>query len=53
VFCRVLLLGESLCNSNVFDALDYFLRSDYVADDPLLAATDGKASELLQAKPPL
>ena len=53
VFCRVLLLGESLCNGNVFDALDYFLRSDYAADDPLLAATDGKASELLQAKPPL
>ena len=53
VFCRVLLLGESLCSGNVFDALDYFLRSDYVADDPLLAATDGKASELLQAKPPL
>ena len=37
----------------MFDALDYFLRSDYAADDPLLAATDGKASELLQAKPPL
>ncbi|MBQ2740931.1 MAG: hypothetical protein IJF39_04875 [Clostridia bacterium] len=53
VFCRVLLLGESLCSGNVFDALDYFLRSDYAADDPLLAATDGKASELLQAKPPL
>lgn len=53
VFCRVLLLGESLCDGNVFDALDYFLRSDYAADDPLLAATDGKAGELLQAKPPL
>ena len=53
VFCRVLLLGESLCRGNVFDALDYFLRNEYAADDPLLAATDGKASDLLKAKPPL
>ena len=53
VFCRVLLLGETLCQGNVFDALDYFLRNDYAADDPLLAASDGKAGELLQAKPPL
>ena len=53
VFCRVLLLGETLCQGNVFDALDYFLRNEYAADDPLLAATDGKAGELLQAKPPL
>ena len=53
VFCRVLLLGEALCQGNVFDALDYFLRNEYVADDSLLAATDGKAGDLLQAKPPL
>ena len=53
VFCRVLLLGETLCQDNVFDALDYFLRNEYAAADPLLAATDGKAGELLQAKPPL
>ncbi len=53
VFCRVLLLGKTLCQDNVFDALDYFLRNEYAADDPLLAATDGKAGELLQAKPPL
>lgn len=53
IFCRLLILGEELCKGNVFEALDYFLRSEYAADDPLLAATDGKASEVLNAKPPL
>ncbi len=53
VFCRLLLLGETLCQGNVFDALDYFIRNEYAADDPLIAATDGKASQLLGAKPPL
>ncbi len=53
IFCRVLLLGKDLCSSNVFDALDYFLRNEYAADDPLLAATDGTAGDALNAKPPL
>ena len=53
IFCRLLLLGESLCSENVFDGLDFFLRNEYAADDCLLAATDGKASELLNANPPL
>lgn len=53
IFCRVLLLGKDLCSSNVFDALDYFLRNEYAADDPLLAATDGTAGDTLTAKPPL
>ena len=53
IFCRLLILGEEFCKGDVFDGLDYFLRSEYAADDPLLAATDGKAGELLNAKPPL
>lgn len=53
IFCRLLLLGEGICKENVFDGLDYFLQNEYAADDCLLAATDGKASELLSASPPL
>ena len=53
IFCRLLALGEELCKGNVFDALDYFIRNEYAADDALLAATDGKTSEILNAKPPL
>ena len=52
VFCRLLILGENLCNGNVFDALDYFLRSEYAADDCLIAAADGNAKELISAKAP-
>lgn len=51
VFCRLILLGETLCNSNVFDGLDYFLRNEYTAKDALLATT-GKAKDILSAKPP-
>ncbi len=53
IFCRLLLLGEGICQENVFEGLDYFLQNEYAADDCLLAATDGKASELLSASPPL
>ncbi len=52
VFCRLILLGEDLCKGNVFDGLDYFLRSEYTAKDALVAAATGKAKEILSAKPP-
>ena len=52
VFCRLLILGEQLCGGNVFDALDYFLRNEYAADDCLIAAADGAAKELISAKAP-
>lgn len=53
IFCRLLLLGEGICKGNVFDGLDYFLQNEYAADDCLLCATYGKASEFLSASPPL
>lgn len=52
VFCRLILLGEDLCKGNVFDGLDYFLRSEYTAKDALLAAATGKAKDVLSASPP-
>lgn len=53
VFCRLLLLGESTTNRNVFDALEYFLRDEYIADDCLVAACDGSAQELLSTQTPI
>lgn len=53
IFCRLLILGETLTSGNVFDALDYFLLNEYVADDCLLCAYEGQASEVLSAKTPL
>ena len=50
VFCKLIILGESFTEKDAFDALDYFLLDEYMNDDCLLAAVDGKAAELLKAK---
>ncbi len=50
VFCKLIILGESFTEMDAFDALDYFLLDEYMNDDCLLAAVDGKAAELLKAK---
>ena len=47
VFCRLIILGEKAAQSNVFDALDYFLRNEYFSDNCMLATCDGLAADLL------
>ncbi|MBQ8295487.1 MAG: hypothetical protein IJX87_03525 [Clostridia bacterium] len=47
VFCNLILLGKKTTEQNVFDALDYFLRDEYLSDNCLLAACDGFAKDLL------
>ena len=47
VFCKLILLGEKTCEQDVFDALDFFLRDEYLTDDCLVAACDGLATEIL------
>ncbi len=47
VFCKLIILGESAANQNVFDGLDYFLRDEYFTDDCQLAVCAGSAKELL------
>ena len=47
VFCNLIILGEKAAKENVFDALDYFLRDEYLSDDCLLATCNGLAKELL------
>ena len=50
VFCRLIVLGESFTQTDSFDALDYFLLDEYMNDDCLIAAVEGKAAEVLKAK---
>ncbi len=50
VFCRLIVLGDSFSENDAFDALDYFLLDEYMNDDCLIAAVDGKAAEVLKAK---
>ena len=47
VFCKLIILGENAAKQNVFDALDYFLRDEYLSDDCLVATCDGLAKDLL------
>ncbi len=47
VFCNLIILGNKTAEQNVFDALDYFLRDEYLSDDCLLATCDGLAKDLL------
>ena len=47
VFCRLILLGEKTVQSDVFDALDFFLLDEYLSDNCLIAACETTATELL------
>ncbi len=47
VFCNLVILGKQAAEQDVFDALDFFLRDEYLTDDCLLAVTEGTAQELL------
>ena len=47
VFCDLIVLGEQTVQQNVFDALDFFLRDEYMSDNCLLATCAGKAQDLL------
>ena len=53
VFCQLIILGESAAQKNVFECLNFFLRDEYLSDGCLLAACDGSAQELLNAKNPV
>jgi len=47
VFCDLIILGESAKNGDVFEALDFFLRDEYLSDDCLVAVCEGSAKSLL------
>ncbi len=47
VFCNLVVFGRKAAEKNVFDALDFFLRDEYLTDDCLLAVCEGSAQELL------
>lgn len=47
VFCNLIVFGEKAAQENVFDALDFFLRDEYLSDDCQLAVCKGFAKDLL------
>ena len=50
VHCRLVILGEETAEEDVFRALDYFLRSEFVEDSCLTAMCAGRAEKLLGAR---
>ena len=53
VHCRLILLGDEAAEKDVFEALGYFLRSEFVEDSCLIAVCDGRAQDLLGASSPV
>lgn len=53
VHCSLILLGKDTAQENVFRALDYFLRSEYVEDSCLVALCETTAAETLGAGSPI
>jgi hypothetical protein len=53
VFCKLVLLGEEAAKKNVFDALDYFLRDEYLSDGCYVAVAEGTAKKVLDATTPI
>ncbi len=49
VFCRLIVFGKDAAQENLFDALEFFLRDEYLTDDCALAVTESTAQELLDA----
>ena len=47
VFCDLILFGESAKNADIFDALDFFLRDEYLSHNCHLAVCNGTAKDLL------
>ena len=52
-FCNLILLGNTLSNTNVVGVLDYFAKTLRVQDSALVAFAEDKASKLLQVSSPL
>ena len=52
-FCNLILLGNSLSQTNVIEALDYFAKTLRVQDSALVALSEKSAKELLSVSTPL
>ena len=53
VFCDLIVLGKTAVEKNVFEALDYFLRNEYVSDGCYVCVYEGKAKDAVSAKTPI
>jgi Ger(x)C family germination protein len=52
-FCDLIVLGEEVVQEDVFNVLGFFLRNEYMSDNCLLAACEGKAADILSSPIPV
>lgn len=52
VFCKLIILGESCKQANIFTLLDYFYRNEHTQLTPVVAMCDCPAGELLNSQLP-
>ncbi len=52
IFCKLIILGESCAESDVFEELDYFYRNEYTQLTPKVAMCKGSAESILGTKMP-
>ena len=52
-FCNLIILGKELLNENVINAVNYFTKTLSVQDSTLIAASEGKAADIINANSPL
>lgn len=52
IFCKLIILGESCQDRNIFELLDYFYRNEYTQLSPVVAMCKGEAGKLLGEKLP-
>ncbi len=50
IFCNLLLIGEEAATENVFGALDFFLRNEYMPDSCYVAVCEGTAEEMISSE---
>ena len=51
VFCNLIVIGDETAKTeNIFDALDFFLRNEYMSDNCFIATCQGTAKELLNSE---
>lgn len=53
VFCKLIVLGKSAVERDVFEGLDFFLRDEYMADNCLLCVYEKDAKEILSSQTPI
>lgn len=52
VFCKLIVLGESCLDGDIFSYLDYFYRNEYTGLTPRVAACKGAAADVFSVRLP-